>query len=104
MNDANTPAPPDPKQLYADAMQRLGQVVRDKIQFDGGVDLPGMCGNAQARQVEIDAVVQLLVDKGVFTREEFFAVAAGKARLRANKISAPKLVVAGQRMNGKSGV
>jgi hypothetical protein len=116
MTDTPAPGPeeqPDPgtndlkpRELYQRSMQRLKALHERRAFTNGGnVDSVKLEANAAMRAAELNAIANLLVEKGLFTLDEFYAAIAVSAATAGNKLfaemSSPRLLdINGHKVNG----
>lgn len=82
------------QQSYERAAQRLAKAAGQALNR-GGIYQPTVTvGNAQLRQVEIAALLQLLDEKGILPRDEFYSRAERLANERSDKFEPSRIQLA----------
>lgn len=107
MNDTPAEEQPEPKTAkdrYIAAANRVRGLIVRMIQRDKGVDMSRLRIKQVLREAELSALTQLLVDKHVFTIEEYYHAAAlqcGDVRNRlAAELDAVQLLLPEGAVNG----
>lgn len=103
-NDAAPPAR-TPQENYKRAMQRLKSLHERRAIATGSVDIMKLEANSAMRAAELNAVTNMLVEKGICTLDELYEAIAVSAVNAGNKlfveINTPRVVAPdGSKLNG----